>query len=263
MANPGTGLLAGKVAFVTGGARGIGLAVSRAFHEHGASVMMGDVMEKELSAAEAALASDRVATVRLDVTDEAQTEAAVKRTVERFGKVDLVVPNAGILILKHAVDTSVAEWRRVIDVNLTGAFITATAFARQLIAQKSGGRIIMTSSLFGLRGGRENGAYSAAKFGMIGLMECMAAELAPNGIQVNCVCPGQIDTDMNRQLLLDRSKMKGVSPEEVLKVLLSRIPGGRLGALEELVGTYVWLASDLSLYVTGQSITVDGGWQVG
>ena len=263
MANPETGLLAGKVAFVTGAARGIGLAVSRAFHEHGASVVMGDVMENELSAAADALGSDRVATVRLDVTDEAQTQAAVKRTVGRFGKVDLVVPNAGILILKHVVDTSVVEWRRVIDVNLTGAFITAAAFARQLVAQKSGGRIIMTSSLFGLRGGRENGAYSAAKFGMIGLMECMAAELAPNGIQVNCVCPGQIDTDMNRQLLLDRSKMKGVSPEEVLKVLLGRIPGGKLGKLDELVGTYVWLASDLSRYVTGQSITVDGGWQVG
>jgi NAD(P)-dependent dehydrogenase (short-subunit alcohol dehydrogenase family) len=258
----GAGLLKHKTAFITGAARGIGLAVSRAYHEQGASVVMADVMEKELAEAAAAL-GDRVATVRLDVTDEAATDEAVAFAVERFGKVDLVVPNAGILVLKHAVDIPLAEWKRVIDVNLTGIFITAKAFAKQLIAQGSGGRIIMTSSLFGLRGGRENSAYSAAKFGMIGLMECMAAELAPHDIQVNCVCPGQIDTDMNRQLLIDRSKMKGIGPDEVRKALLARIPGGKLGTLDELVGTYVWLASDFSRYVTGQSIAVDGGWQVG
>ena len=262
MAESANGLLAGRTAFITGAARGIGLAVAQAFHAQGAAVVMADRLHKELAEAAAALGEGRADTLCLDVTDEAATDAAVAETVERFGRVDIVVPNAGILLLKHTVDIELADWRRVIDVNLTGAFITARAFARQMMKQESG-RIIMTSSLFGLRGGRENAAYSAAKFGMVGLMECMAAELAPHGIQVNCVCPGQIDTAMNRQLLADRAAMKGIGPDAVRDALMARIPAGRLGTLDDLAGTYVWLASDLSRYVTGQSIVVDGGWQVG
>jgi NAD(P)-dependent dehydrogenase (short-subunit alcohol dehydrogenase family) len=173
------------------------------------------------------------------------------------------MPNAGILVLKHAVDTSLAEWRRVIDVNLTGAFLTARAFARLMIDQGEGGRIIFTSSLFGLRGGAENSAYSASKFGMVGLMQCLAAELARHNILVNCVCPGQMDTEMIRQLFADRGKLKGVPGDEVRAQLESRIPLGHLGTMEELSGTYVWLASEFSRYVTGQSISVEGGWQVG
>ena len=262
MAEITNGLLAGRTAFITGAARGIGLSVSQAFHAHGAAVMMADILDAELADAAAALGSDRADSLRLDVTDEAATDEAVARTVDRFGSVDIVVPNAGILLLKHTVDIDLTEWRRVIDVNLTGAFVTARAFAPRMVEQRSG-RIIMTSSLFGLRGGRENAAYSAAKFGMVGLMECMAAEFAPHGIQVNCVCPGQIDTAMNRQLLTDRAAIKGISPEDVRDALMARIPSDRLGTLDELAGTYVWLASDLSRYVTGQSIVVDGGWQVG
>ena len=162
-----------------------------------------------------------------------------------------------------AVDTAVEDFRRVVDVNLTGAFITAKVLALRLIDQGDGGRIILTSSLFGLRGGRENAAYSASKFGVIGVMQCLAAELAEHGILVNCVCPGQMDTDMLRQLFRDRAVLTGASEEEVRGKLESRIPIGRLGPLHELAGTYVYLASDLCGYVTGQSIVVDGGWKVG
>jgi NAD(P)-dependent dehydrogenase (short-subunit alcohol dehydrogenase family) len=151
----------------------------------------------------------------------------------------------------------------VLDVNLTGAFLTARAFARRMSSEGPGGRIILTSSLFGLRGGVENSAYSASKFGMIGLMQCLAAELAPRGVLVNCVCPGQMDTAMIRQLFRERAALKGSTEEAVHGALASRIPLGHLGALDELAGTYVFLASDLSRYVTGQSIVVDGGWQVG
>lgn len=257
-------LLQGRTAFVTGAARGIGFAVAQAYHEQGASVVLADVLEADLERAAGALGGgERVMVAALDVTDEAATDAAASRAIARFGRIDIVVPNAGILVLKHAVDTSLAEWRRVIDVNLTGAFITARAFARLMIAQADGGRIIFTSSLFGLRGGVENSAYSASKFGMVGLMQSMAAELAPHNIQVNCVCPGQMDTDMIRQLFADRGKLKGISGDEVRAQLESRIPLRHLGTMDELSGTYVWLASDLSRYVTGQSITVDGGWQVG
>ena len=257
-----SGLLEGKAAFVTGGAQGIGLAVARTFLENGATVMLADIEGDKVAKAAEAL-GNCAHSVTLDVTDEAQTQAALDHTVQTLGKVDIIVPNAGILLLQHAVDTDVADFRRVIDINLTGAFITAKVFAQKLIAQGAGGRIILTSSLFGQRGGRENSAYSASKFGMIGLMQCLAAELAESDILVNCVCPGQMDTDMIRQLFRDRAELTGQTEAEVRHALESRIPVGHLGPLDQLAGTYVYLASDLSRYVTGQSITVDGGWQIG
>ncbi len=261
-----TELLAGKVAVVTGGAQGIGLAVARAYVAHGASVAVIDVAAEKAEAAAQELdreAPGRAVAIGLDVTDEAAMAAAVRTVVERFGRVDCAVANAGVLVLKHAVEMGLEEWRLVIDVNLTGAFITAKAFARAMIGQGDGGRIILTSSLFGTRGGVENAAYSASKFGMIGLAQCLAAELAPHGILVNCVGPGQMDTDMIRRLFRDRATIRGIPEADVRAALEGRIPVGRLGDLEHLAGTYVYLASDLSRYVTGQTIVVDGGWQLG
>jgi NAD(P)-dependent dehydrogenase (short-subunit alcohol dehydrogenase family) len=258
----GNGLLKDKVAFITGGAQGIGLAVAHAFVAQGAKVMLADV-EAAKAEQEAQKFGNDAQAIALDVVDEVQTQKALSATIAAFGKVDVVVPNAGILVLKPVVDTDVGDFRRVIDVNLTGAFITSKIFARQMIDQGTGGRIILTSSLFGLRGGRENAAYSASKFGMVGLMQCLAAELATDGILANCVCPGQMDTDMIQQLFRDRAQLTGQTEEDVRNALESRIPVGRLGPLDQLAGTYVYLASDLCRYVTGQSITVDGGWQIG
>ena len=262
----GGGLLAGRTAFVSGAAQGIGLAVTRAFLAQGACVAIADVQEDAVRRAAAGLAEEfgeRALALALDVTDEPATEHAADAVAERFGKVDIVVPNAGVLLLRHALDIGLDEWRRVIDVNLTGAFITATVLARRMVAHGGGGRIIFTSSLFGLRGGRENAAYSASKFAVVGLAQSMAAELAPEGILVNCVCPGQMDTAMIRQLFRERAALQGIPEEEVRAALERRIPAGRLGSLSQLAGTYLYLASPLSDYVTGQSITVDGGWQVG
>lgn len=255
-------LLDGKVAFITGAAQGIGLAVAQAFVSAGARVMLADILEDQLAEAERSLGK-AARSVVLDVTDEAATEKAAQATFEAFGRIDCVLPNAGILLLKPGIETSSAEFRKVVDVNLTGAFITSTVLARRMVDRGEGGRIIMTSSLFGLRGGRDNSAYSASKFGMVGLMQCLAAELAPHGILVNCVCPGQMDTNMIRQLFRDRARLRGISEAQVEGALTSRIPVGHLGRLEDLAGTYVYLASEFSRYVTGQSIVVDGGWLVG
>jgi NAD(P)-dependent dehydrogenase (short-subunit alcohol dehydrogenase family) len=259
-------LLEGRVAVITGAAQGIGRAVALAYAREGAAVAMADVAADAVGEAAREVADTtggRTLAVVLDVTDAGATEAVADQIAAELGPVDVVVPNAGILALHHAVDTPPATWRRVLDVNLTGAFLTATTFARRMVASGRGGRIVFTSSLFGLRGGRENAAYSASKFGVVGLMQCMAAELAPAGVLVNAVCPGQMDTEMLRGLFRDRAALRGVPEAEVRGALEARIPLGRLGGLDELAGTYVWLASDLGGYVTGQSVAVDGGWQVG
>jgi NAD(P)-dependent dehydrogenase (short-subunit alcohol dehydrogenase family) len=258
------GLLEGRSAFVTGGAQGIGLAIARAFLEHGARVTVADVSTDALQAGRAALEGlGPVRAVRLDVTDLAATEAAAAAAEAEQGGIGIVVPNAGVLVLKPAVDLSLGEWRRVIDTNLTGAFVTATVFARRMIAGGRGGRIILTSSLFGLRGGAGNGAYSASKFGVVGLMQSLAAELAPHGILANCVCPGQIQTAMLDSLFEERAAAQGTQAAELKADFERRIPLRRLGAREEVADAYFYLASDLSRYVTGQSLVVDGGWQVG
>ncbi|MBX3598910.1 MAG: SDR family oxidoreductase [Rhizobiaceae bacterium] len=257
-------LLEGKTAFITGGAQGIGLAVAEAYLRQGARVIAADVNPQSLEEAQVHLdgiASGRAKTVKLDVTDEEATERCADACFAE-GKVDIVVPNAGVLVLKNAIDTDLASWRRVIDVNLTGAFITAKSFASRMAKTGQPGRIIFTASLFGVRGGRENGAYSASKFGMVGLMQCMAAELAGKGILVNSVCPGQIDTQMIQQLFRDRALLRNASPEALRAEFESKIPIGVLGPLDQLAGAYVYLASNLAQYVVGQSLVVDGGWQV-
>jgi NAD(P)-dependent dehydrogenase (short-subunit alcohol dehydrogenase family) len=262
-AAPNEPLLKGKVAFITGAGQGIGLAVARAYAEHGASVVLADIARETLERAAHSLPDQKkTLAIALDVTDETQTSSALAQTLDRFGHIDCVVANAGILVLKHVIDLDIAAWRRVIDINLTGAFVTAKVFARQLVSQGTGGRVIFTSSLFGLRGGVENGAYSASKFGLIGLMQSLAAELARHRILVNAVCPGQMDTAMMQALFVERAALTNRTPAAVEAALLSRIPVGHLGKLEDLAGIYVYLASELCQYCTGQSFTVDGGWQV-
>jgi len=258
-------LLAGKTAFITGGAQGIGLAVAEAFLRQGAKVVAADIDKRSLEAAQSrldAVVPGAARVIALDVTDFDATERHADELAAQGG-IDIVVPNAGILALKHGIDTDLATWRRVIEVNLTGAFITATSFARRMVAGGRPGRIVFTSSLFGVRGGRENSAYSASKFGMIGMMQSLAAELAEKNILVNCVCPGQMNTQMIHALFAERAKLRGTSAQALLEGFEAKIPTGKLGLLDDLAGTYVYLASDLARYVVGQSIVVDGGWQVG
>ncbi len=249
-----TQLLNGKCALVTGGARGIGLAVGRALAEHGARVTLADMDPQATEAAAATVPGARG--IALDVTDEAATEAAFDRLAAEGWAPDIVVPNAGILHLAPVDDFAADRFRALLEVNLTGAFLTARAAARRLSAD---GRLILTSSLFGLRAGAQNAGYAASKFGMVGLVQSMAADLAPRGILVNAVAPGQIQTEMMDKLVTDRLAMGMADPRERL---LARIPLGRLGRPEEVAGAYVWLASPLASYVTGQTIVVDGGWQV-
>ena len=188
----GHGLLEGKVAAITGASRSIGLSVARRYAEEGASVVLADIdaAGAETAAAELTDAGLQATAVHVDVTDPDSVDASLQACVGAFGRVDIAVANAGILHLAPLTETEPAAWQRVIDVNLTGVFLTLRAFGAQLIEQGEGGCLIATSSLFGVRGGRENVAYAATKFGVVGLVQCAAADLAPHAITVNAVAPG-------------------------------------------------------------------------
>lgn len=257
-------LLDGRTAVVTGAGRGIGRTIAERYLSCGARVVVADVAGADTTATELQVEHpDRVVGVEVDVTDEDSVRGLREQAVAAFGGIDVVVANAGVLLLQPVLDTALTQWQRVLDVNLTGTFLTCRELGAQLVEQGRGGRVIVSSSLFGLRGGRGNGAYSASKFGMLGLMQSLAAELAPHAITVNAVCPGQVDTPMLQQLFVDRAASSGRSPDEVRQGLLDTIPLGRLGPPEEIADAYVYLASALSSYVTAQSLVVDGGCQVG
>lgn len=199
----------------------------------------------------------------VDVTSRDSVQRSTAATEAGLGgPCDVIVANAGILVIKPALDISDEEWRRVLEVNLTGAFTTAAVFAARLTEAGMPGSIIFSSSLFGVRGGAGNAAYSASKFGLIGLAQSMAAELAPQQIRVNAVCPGQIGSVMLEGLFAERSQANGTSVDDERSRFTQRIPAGRLGRTDEVADTYVYLASDLSAYVTGQHVIVDGGWSV-
>lgn len=248
-------LLKGRTALVTGAARGIGYAIAQAMARHGARVVIADLDAETTAAAAGTIAGARAEV--LDVTDERATEMVLDRLQAEGWTPDVVVPNAGILLLAPATDIAPHDFRKVVEVNLTGAFVTASSAARRM---DDGGCIVFTSSLFGIRGGSGNAAYAASKFGMVGLMESMAADLALRGVRVNAVAPGQIQTEMIEKLVATRLEQGLPDPRARL---ISRIPMGRMGTPDEVAGTYVYLASPLAGYVTGQTLVVDGGWQVG
>ena len=259
-----TGLLAGRTAFVTGGARGIGRAVVERFAQEGARVMVGDLAggDAEAAAEELRARGLEVHATTLDVTDPSSVNAAAEACERAVGVADVLVANAGILLLEPVLEMQLERWQRVLDVNLTGVFLCCRTFGQRMVATGGGGRILVTSSLFGKRGGRDNGAYSASKFGVIGLVESLAAELAPHEILVNAVCPGQVDTEMMQQLFRDLAGSGQAAPTDIEHELRARIPVGRMATSAEIADIFVFLASPLARYVTGQSVIVDGGWTV-
>jgi NAD(P)-dependent dehydrogenase (short-subunit alcohol dehydrogenase family) len=253
-------LLENAVALVTGGARGIGAAVVQRYADEGAHVVLGDIE----AATGAALADHLrqqgrdVAFCPLDVTSTASVDAAVSFCLNMHGRVDVLVCNAGVLYDGPVLDTPDEAWRRVLDVNLTGVFTCCRAIGQRMVEQGHGGRIIITSSIAGKRGDRFYGAYTASKFGVIGLLQVLAEELGPHNILVNGVCPGVVDTAMMDQLVREHAAMAGQSEEAYRRSLVTHIPVGRMADPMEVADVFVFLASPLARYVSGETINVDG-----
>ncbi|HEX2513462.1 MAG TPA: glucose 1-dehydrogenase [Chloroflexota bacterium] len=255
------GKLAGKVALVTGGAQGIGRAIALHLARDGAAVVAADLNLEgaEAVAAEIEAAGGRAAGMRADVVDEASQEDLVAQTVQRFGSLDVVVANAGILQVKPLIDLSAAEWDRTFAVNVRGVFLSFRFGARQMIEQGRGGRLLATASIAAKMGSPFQSHYQASKSAVVGLVRSAAWELGQHGITVNCYCPGIVDTDMWKIIDRERGKLLGRQPGELLKEMATRSPLGRTEVPEDVAPLVSFLASEDSRYITGQAINVCGG----
>ncbi len=245
-----------KVALVTGAASGLGLATAKAFAEAGAAVVLADWNGNDVQAAAKDLAGEghKTLAVRCDVSDDAQVEAMVKQTVAEFGRLDAAYNNAGVQnVLAETADVSRDDYERVMAVNLRGVW-SCMKFELQIMRRQGSGAIVNCSSLGGLVGGNQRGTYHAAKHGVIGFTKSAALEYATRGIRVNAVCPGLIRTPMS-----DRMEAEGQG-DALKRMREIFVPMQREGRPEEIANTVLFLCSDLASYITGQSISVDGGY---
>ena len=265
-------MLEDKIAVVTGGAQGLGEALCLRLAAEGCDVVIGDMNEEGAAGTAAKInAKGRKAfSMKVDVSDEANVEALFQKAMDEFGHVDVVVANAAILIAEP-IDEAVAEkWRAVMNVNLFGTFLTFKHAAR-IMKQQGSGSIIAINSKSGKKGSAANSAYSASKFGGIGLVQSVALELAPHGIRCNAICPGNLLggtlwTDPERGLFkqyLDAGKVPGAqSIEDVRQFYMNQVPLRRGCEYEDVNNMVVYLASDLASYMTGQAINVTGGQEM-
>lgn len=241
--------LSNRVAIITGGARGIGYAISERLLQSGASVCLWDVDPDALDGAKVTLSSiGPVATAQVDVTDENSVEAATQTTLAAFGKIDLLVNNAGIAGSNAKLwEMTLADWRRVVDINLNGPFLTCRAIVPHLL--KNGyGRIVNIASIAGKEGNPNASHYSASKAGVIALTKSLGKELATSNILVNCITPAVIETDILKQL----------TPEHV-QYMLSKIPMNRFGQKHEAAALVAWLCSEDCSFTTGAVFDLSGG----
>jgi NAD(P)-dependent dehydrogenase (short-subunit alcohol dehydrogenase family) len=251
--------LTGQVALVTGAARNIGKSIADVYAENGARVVYTDVLVEE--AAQAAARYPESRSMAMDVTDERRVETVIDQVMKEWGRLDIVVNNAGTNTEKYRVPIDQfprEEWDRLITIDLTGLYLVSKAAARVMVKQGSG-RIINISSVLGLVPARLQCAYVAAKAGVVNLTRAMALELAPRGVLVNSIAPGSILTEGTERLFYG----KDAKFRDKFQQMLAHIPLGQPGRPEDIAYAALYLAAPESHYVNGQVLTVDGGWTAG
>jgi NAD(P)-dependent dehydrogenase (short-subunit alcohol dehydrogenase family) len=238
--------------FVTGASQGLGRQFARLLSSHGAAVVLAARQAVKLHSLEEEIRAQggRAAAVQMDVTDMASIGKAIERAEAELGPISVLINNAGIAVEKLAVDQTEADWDAVINANLKGAYFTATEIARRMIVRKQGGNIVNIASVLGLGVSKFLSPYTVSKAGIIQATKALALELAANGIRVNALAPGYIDTEMNHDFWSTPGGEK----------LAGRIPQRRVGTESDLDGAIMLLASSASRYMTGSVVTVDGGY---
>ena len=244
--------LDGRVACVTGTTRGIGRSAAIALAEAGCDIVHLDRRDPVETRAAVERAGRRSALVELDLesADDAACERAIEAAAAAFGRLDILVNSAGVVARGTALDVSAEDAQRVLHINLVCVLALARAAGRIFVAQGSGA-IVNVASLLSFQGGVLVSSYATAKHGVLGLTRALANEWAPHGVRVNAIAPGYIATDLNQRLRDDPARYQS---------MVDRIPAGRWGTPDDLAGTFVYLCSPAAAYMTGQVVTVDGGW---
>ncbi|MFD7716913.1 SDR family NAD(P)-dependent oxidoreductase [Streptomyces sp. NPDC059814] len=256
------GKLDGRTVLISGAARGQGEQEARLFAAEGARVVIADVLDEQGEALAKELGEETALFVHLDVSREADWQAAVAAAKDAFGQIDGLVNNAGILRFNELVATPLEEFQQVVQVNQVGAFLGIKTVAPEIEAA-GGGTIVNTASYTGLTGMAFVGAYAATKHAVLGLTKVAAVELAAKGIRVNAVCPGAVDTAMTNPAALDPSADPEESKAAVDQLYRKLVPLGRIGRPEEVAALALFLTSQDSSYITGQPFVIDGGWLAG
>ncbi len=247
--------LEGKVAFVTGGGTGIGRACALLFAREGARVAVAGRRREPLDATVAQIraAGGEALAVACDVTARTHVEDAIRATVERFGRLHVVVNNAGALLVGTAEQTSDEDWSRILGTNLTGTFLVSRAALSEL-RRAGGGAIVNIASILGLVSMKDRAAYTASKTGVVGLTRAMALDHAQDGIRVNAVCPSLVETELVHDLFA-----KLPDPQAAVRSRIASLPLGRLGKPEDVAHMALFLASEESSWLTGAALPLDGG----
>ena len=261
------GRLENRTAIVTGAAQGLGEAIARRLASEGCTfVTVADMNLEKAESVAGRLVSEfgiEAIAIKTNVSDEAQVGEMVRGTVEAAGRLDILVANAGILKSGDIAEIPASDWQAVIAVNLVGYFLCAQAAARVMIPRKSGA-IVQINSKSGKKGSFRNSAYAASKFGGIGLTQSIALDLAPHGVRVNAVCPGNLlDGTLWQESLYEQyAKNQGLSMDDVRAKYESQVPLGRGCTYEDVCNVVAFLASDEASYMTGQAINVTGGQEM-
>lgn len=252
--------LSGQVAVVTGAAGAIGSAIARRLADNGATVVVADINVE--GAREVTGSIPGALACWLDITDAQSIEAAVALTLKQFGRLDILINNAGVNTLAHRVDIDtfpIEEWNRIVGVDLDGLFLMSQGALQPMLAYGRGGRIVNIASVVGLAAMRLQSPFVAAKAGVIHLTRSMALELGPRGVLTNAVAPGSVMTDLTKQLFYG----EGGKFNAKMAAFMEHIPLGRPGTPEEIAEAVLFLSSPEAAYINGQILAVDGGWTAG
>lgn len=255
--------LDGKVAIVTGAASGIGKRIAEVYAEQGAAVAIADLNLEgaEATAKELAHSGAKAIGVKMDVTDEAEVDAGVAAVVDAFGKVDILVSNAGIQIVKAVEEFSLAEWKKMLAIHLDGAFLTTRACLRDMYARGAGGAIIYMGSVHSHLASKLKAPYVTAKHGLLGLCRTVAKEAAAYGVRANVICPGFVRTPLVEKQIPEQAKEFGISEEAVVRdIMLRDTVDGEFTTVDDVANVALALAAFETNALTGQSLVVSHGW---
>lgn len=260
------GNLKNKVIIITGGASGIGKHIAETCANHGANVVIADLnldTAKETADAIKKSSNNDTLAVKMDVTNEQEVNNGIDDVITKFGKVDVLISNAGIQIISPLVDFEFSQWKRLFDIHVHGAFLTTKACMKQMIAKGNGGRIIVIGSVHSFEASKDKAAYVTAKHALLGLVRSIAKEGATHNISSNLIGPGFVKTPLVEKQIPEQAKSLGITEEEVVKnVMLGQTVDGEFTTIDDVANLTVFLAGFETNALTGQSMIVSHGWHI-